>query len=83
MSNNETPYWQFRSMAERLAVMPCEGHEFGDDDPCADTGLCITEWCAPCAASAWVAETKKAEAPKGRATFAVQDRSAIVGGKAD
>ena len=50
------PYWLWRAMLETLAKQDCE------IGCCAESGLCITEWCTPCAATQYLAEELVAEA---------------------
>lgn len=54
------PFWQFHSMASRLASMPCEHKSYSQ---CSETDLCITEWCEPCAAKAWMRQHEQACTP--------------------
>ena len=58
------PYWLCRSMAQYLVEVgePCERVMSGGDT-CVNSSDCITEWCAPCAAKAWLDEQKRLEAP--------------------
>jgi len=55
---DQTPYWLFRGMAARLEKQECD-HQ--TDTDCNQADLCVTEWCLPCAASAWMDETREAE----------------------
>lgn len=57
---DESPYWLLRSLAQYVSDLniACER------EPCAcsQSSLCITEWCEPCAAQAWLNEQKRLEA---------------------
>jgi len=52
------PYWLWRGMLERLRCEKCDNEE---EDGCAYSGGCITEWCVPCAAEVFLAEIDKRE----------------------
>lgn len=57
------PYWLCYSLAERVS----DECERAATIPCNDSSLCITEWCPPCAASAWLLEQSIAAAPAAEA----------------
>lgn len=50
------PYWLWRAMLEHVAKQDCE------IGCCAEAGVCITEYCVPCAATQFLAEEIAAEA---------------------
>jgi len=54
------PYWLWRAMLEECARHGCHRPA---DDRCEGSGLCITEWCVPCAAKAFLAREKAGEEP--------------------
>lgn len=60
-SEDETPYWLLRSLAQYVSDLniACER------EPCScdQSSLCITEWCEPCAAKAWLENEKTKEKP--------------------
>lgn len=57
------PYWLCYGMAQYLVEIgePCERAATGGE-LCHNTSDCITEWCAPCAAKAWLDEQKRLSA---------------------
>ena len=61
----ESEYWLSRGMAEYIVEIygeTCERSATGGE-LCHNTADCITEWCVPCAASAWLKQQKMLEAP--------------------
>lgn len=59
--SDSAPYWLCYALAEYV----CAINETCEREPtsCAESSLCITEWCAPCAALAWLNEQKRLSAP--------------------
>ena len=55
---DSAPYWLCYGMAEWLGKCGLECERRGDI-PCPQTSDCITEWCIPCAAKAWLDEQKR------------------------
>jgi hypothetical protein len=57
------PYWLCRAMAEAIVdcKLDCERAATGGE-LCHNTDDCITEWCVPCAAKAWLEEQQRQEA---------------------
>jgi len=56
------PYWLCYGMAGYFEDVPCERAMQGGDE-CHNSADCITEWCVPCAAKAWLQEQKRLSAP--------------------
>jgi hypothetical protein len=59
------PYWLCRGMAEYIIEIydeTCERAAVGGE-LCHNTSDCITEWCVPCAAKAWLKEQIRLEKP--------------------
>jgi hypothetical protein len=50
------PYWLCYSIANYIKREPCQRK---GDTECKHTGDCLTEWCAPCAAKAWMKERRR------------------------
>lgn len=55
-ADEERPFWLLHALLDFAALHPCARSE---EHPCAQTDDCVTEWCAPCAARAWVAKEKE------------------------
>lgn len=55
------PYW----LCYALAQYVCDLNIACEREPCScdQSSLCITEWCEPCAAKAWLQEQKRLSAP--------------------
>lgn len=63
--NDCAPYWLCRGMAEYIVELygeTCKRSATGGE-LCHNTADCITEWCVPCAAKAWLEEQKRLEKP--------------------
>ncbi len=60
---DEGPYWLWRAMLTECEPLRCKQEAAGGDE-CQYTGGCITEWCTPCAARAFLASIRARE--KGR-----------------
>lgn len=61
---NDAPYWLLRSACERLieSIGVCDRQlSDGGNIKCHESSDCITEWCAPCAARAWLNGEKEKE----------------------
>jgi hypothetical protein len=59
------PYWLCRGMAQYIVEIydeTCERAAVGGE-LCHNTSDCITEWCVPCAAKAWLEEQIRLEKP--------------------
>jgi len=56
------PYWLCRGMAQMIVAegRPCQRCGF---ITCKNTDDCITEWCLPCAAKAWLEGEQAKERP--------------------
>lgn len=59
-ATNGAPYWLCRGLAADAEHQDCAN---GTDTSCDQTSLCITEYCMPCAAKAWMNDQRKLEAP--------------------
>lgn len=63
-NSDSAPYWLCYGMAQYLTEIaePCERAATGGE-LCANTDDCITEWCAPCAAKAWLQQEQVRSRP--------------------
>jgi hypothetical protein len=57
----DSPYWLLRAAAEEFASPTCNRQEIHGEIRCSETSMCITEWCTPCALTAWLEGQRKAE----------------------
>lgn len=55
--DDKRPYWMWQAMIEHISAV-AKGCERGAPR-CADSGDCITEWCVPCAAQAYMQACKQ------------------------
>lgn len=63
-ADEDRPYWLWRAMLEYMAEEGCGQHD-EDGCTCKDDADCITEWCTPCAAAAFLEAERKRETIAG------------------
>ena len=62
--NEDRPYWMWRAMLEEFGEMDCR---CDGPDQCSTQGLCVTEYCLPCAAKCFLRKIREAESPRSEA----------------
>lgn len=60
-ASEDDNYWLLRSLAQYV----CDLNIACEREPCScdQSSLCITEWCEPCAAKAWLESEQEKEKP--------------------